>query len=728
MTCASCAATVEKTLQGQRGVRAASVNYANASAQLELETTTTNLNQLKNAVHAAGYELIVDENITPADLEAMQIKAYRRLLLNTTLSIAISLPLVIIAMSGMALHIPYQNFIMWALATPVLAIFGRQFFIGAAKQAAHGKANMDTLVALSTGIAYIFSAFNTLAPRYFAVDSMDAPVYFESAAVVISFILLGKLLEDRAKSTTSSAIKKLMGLQPDFVIRIGLKDKEEQVPLKEVIVGDVLLVKPGDKIPVDGVVTLGESFVNESSITGEPLAVEKSEGKKVFAGTVNQKGSFRFRAEKVGSDTLLAQIIKKVQEAQGSKAPIQKMADKVAGVFVPIVIVIALITLGVWMYFGGSHGLAHGVLSMITVLVVACPCALGLATPTAIIAGVGKGAENGMLIKDAESLETIQKINTIVFDKTGTLTEGLPAVVDIAWKDGADTATLSGIIYGMERLSEHPLADAITSFFQSLDIAPTDVKSFSSIPGSGVTAVYASNIYFAGNLKLLQSMNIALPAELTTKAATWASQANSVVWLANQYTAVCAIAISDKIKIAANAVVGHLKELGIESHMLTGDNEETAYVMAEEAGITQYKAEATPNDKAEYIKQLQRDGKIVAMVGDGINDSQALAQADMSIAMGTGTDIAMDIAKMTLISGDLEQISKAIQLSRRTVATIRQNLFWAFIYNIVALPLAAGALYPLNGFLINPMIAGAAMALSSVSVVTNSLRLKWRRM
>ncbi len=727
MTCASCANTVEKTLNGQKGIKSASVNYANAGALLEYEPGVANVTQIQNAVKAAGYGIIMEESVTPEEIEALNLKAYRKLSMNTTLAIILSVPLVIISMAGMAIHIPYANFIMWGLATPVLALFGKQFFIGAWKQAAHFSANMDTLVALSTGIAYLFSVFNTLYPAYWSQKGLEAPVYFEASAVVICFILIGKLLEDRAKSTTSSAIKKLMGLQPDAVIRMG-KDGEEFIPTSDVQVNDILVVKPGDKIPVDGIVTSGNSYVNESMITGEPIPVEKAAGAKVFAGTINQKGSFQFRAEKIGSETLLSQIIKKVQEAQGSKAPIQKLADKIAGVFVPIVMLIAILTLIVWVVAGGENGFTHGILSMITVLVIACPCALGLATPTAIIAGVGKGAENGILIKDAESLETIHKLNAIVFDKTGTITEGLPDVVDIAWKDNADTSMLSSVLYSMELQSEHPFADAITSFFKKLQMNTVDIGSFSSITGGGVTAVYARNIYFAGNMKLLQSMNILIPDELKEKAKQWAAEANSVIWLANQFSAQAAIAIADKVKLSAPTATRELKEMGMDCYMLTGDNEETAYSVAAEAGITQYRAETSPTDKSEFIKQLQSEGKIVAMVGDGINDSQALAQADVSIAMGTGSDIAMDVAKMTLVSSDLKQIARAILLSRKTVKTIRTNLFWAFIYNIVAIPLAAGALYPVNGFLLNPMIAGAAMAMSSVSVVTNSLRLKWGKL
>ncbi len=721
MTCASCAATVEKTIKGQKGIISAAVNYANASALLEYDGEQINLEKIKNSVHAAGYEIITDETVTAEDIEESNLKGYRKLQLNTTLAVVCSIPLVCIAMFGM--NLPYANFIMWALATPITVVFGRQFFIGAWHQARHFNANMDTLVALSSGIAYLFSVFNTLFPGFWMSKGIMPPVYFEASGIVITFILIGKLLEDRAKATTSSAIKKLMGLQPYSVVRMG-ETGEEDILVQDIKIGDILVVKPGEKIAVDGILTLGSSFVNESMLTGEPVAVEKEEGAKVFAGTINQKGSFQYKAEKIGSETLLAHIIKKVQEAQGSKAPIQKLADKIASIFVPVVLVISLITISVWILAGGENNVIHGILSMITVLVIACPCALGLATPTAIIAGMGKGAEQGILIKDAESLENTRKLNLIVFDKTGTLTEGFPEVVDIAWKENTDSELLSSVLYSMELLSEHPLADAITKFYKELKMKTVEVNSFTSITGSGITAVYARNIYFVGNIKLLRSMNIAIPDSLLEKTKLWTGQANTVIWLANQFSAQAAVAISDKIKLSTPTAIREINEIGLGVYMLTGDNEETAYAIAAESGIKDYKAEVSPVEKADFIKKLQAEGKYVGMVGDGINDGPALAQADVSIAMGAGSDFAMDIAQVTLLTSDLRLLPKSITLSRKTVSTIRQNLFWAFIYNIIAIPLAAGVLYPINGFMLNPMIAGAAMVLSSISVVTNSLRLK----
>lgn len=723
MTCASCARTVENTLKGQRGVKSAAVNYANASALVEYEPVEANLPHIQNVVKGIGYGIIINEDTTAEDIEAINLKEYRKLTVNTILAIILSVPLVAIGMFWM--HMPYANYIMWALSTPVILLFGWRFFKGAVKQALHFSANMDTLVALSTGIAYSFSVYNTLYPQYWTKQGLHAPVYFEASAVVIAFILLGKLLEDKAKTSTSSAIKKLMGLQPRSLFRINQAGEEEIVMIQDVQINDIIVIKPGDKIAVDGTVIEGNSYVDESMISGEPMAVEKRPGAHVFAGTINQKGSFRFRADKIGSDTLLSQIIRKVQEAQGSKAPVQKLADKIAGIFVPVVMALSILAFVLWANFGGEQGFTHGLLALITVLVIACPCALGLATPTAIMVGVGKGAENGILVKDAESLETLHKVTDIIFDKTGTLTEGTPEVVDIAWAADANQQILPSVIYSMELMSEHPLAAAITSFFRHLEIERVQVNAFSSITGSGITALHNGNIYFIGSRKLLDSMNIPVADPLNARAAEWAEHSNIVVWVANPFGALAAIAITDKIKLTSRSAVAILQNMGIVPHMLTGDGERTAYTIAAEAGISSYRSELSPNDKSEYIKQLQAMGKVVAMVGDGINDSQALAQADVSIAMGRGTDIAMDVAKITLMASDLKQIPVAIRLSHKTVKTIRQNLFWAFFYNVIAIPVAAGALYPINGFLLDPMIAGAAMALSSVSVVSNSLLLKW---
>ena len=724
LSCASCAISVETTLQSETGVVNAAVNFANSSASVEYIPGVADINHFKQSIQAIGYDLMIEEDEESIDaLGKLQQSHYQTLRKRTILSIIFSIPLVLIAMVFM--HIPFANYIMWALATPVVIIFGRQFFINAWKQAKHRSANMDTLVAVSTGIAYLFSVFNTLFPQMWTNNGLQAHVYFEAAGVIITFILLGKLMEEKAKSNTSSAIKKLIGLQPKTVVRINNDNSEQVIKISEVQVGDKLVVKPGEKIPVDGLVISGNSFVDESMISGEPIPVEKKKDENVFTGTINQKGSFVFEAKKVGSDTLLAHIIKMVQEAQGSKAPVQKLVDKIAGIFVPVVIGIAILSFITWIIVGGDNALTHGLLAMITVLVIACPCALGLATPTAIMVGVGRGAENGILIKDAESLEQAKNINVIILDKTGTITEGHPQVVDIEWKNEENIPELSQLLYSIESQSEHPLAEAIAHYFQSKDINKINSEHFESTTGTGVSAFYMGKHFYAGSLKMMQEKQILIPGELQSKAEQWLSEANTVIWFSDEKNALASIAIADKIKPTSKEAIQQLQEMGIEVYMVTGDNKKTAAAVSKQAGIKNFKAETLPAEKAAFVKELQQQGKKVAMVGDGINDSQALAQSDVSIAMGKGTDIAMDVAKMTLISSDLNHIPKAIQLSKQTVKVIKQNLFWAFIYNIIGIPVAAGILYSFTGFLLNPMIAGAAMALSSVSVVSNSLRLKW---
>lgn len=724
MSCASCASSAESIVTAQLGVVKAAVNFANTSLQVEYVPTITSPEQLKNAVQGVGYDLVIEDSQEAREaLEDLHRQKLQSLKRKTFLSVGFSVPLVAIGMFFM--NIPYANYIMWILATPVVLIFGRQFFINAWKQAKHRSANMDTLVALSTGIAYLFSVFNTVYPQFWQARGLQAHVYFEVTAVIIAFILLGKWLEEKAKASTSSAIKKLMGLQPKTVTLVHPGGRTMEIPVGQVNTGDTILVKPGEKIPVDGEVIYGESYVDESMISGEPIPVLKNENVKVFAGTINQKGSFQFRAEKVGGETLLAQIIKMVQQAQGSKAPVQKLVDKIAGVFVPVVIGIALLSFASWVILGGENGITQGLLAMVTVLVIACPCALGLATPTAIMVGVGKGAEHGILIKDAEALELAHKVNAIVLDKTGTITNGKPEVTDIFWISENDKNI--DILYSLEKASEHPLADAVTKYFTSL-AKPVSLTNIESITGAGIKGIYNNEVYFVGTKQLLEQNGISLPTEISQWADIQRAGAKTVVFFANDKGVLAVVAIADKIKETSGEAVGRLKDLGIEVYMLTGDNEQTAAAVSSQVGITNYKGEVLPSDKAAFVKKLQAEGKIVAMVGDGINDSHALAEADVSIAMGKGSDIAMDVAKMTLISSDLNRIPEALQLSRKTVRAIRQNLFWAFIYNLIGIPIAAGLLYPITGFLLNPMIAGAAMALSSVSVVTNSLRLRWTKM
>jgi Cu2+-exporting ATPase len=626
------------------------------------------------------------------------------------------------------MDLPYINYWMWLLASPVVLWLGRDFFINAWKQARHRRANMDTLVALSTGISYLFSVFNTLFPSYWHERGLDAHVYFEASAVVVTFILLGKLLEERAKARTSSAIRNLMGLQPNTVALVQEDGTIRDISLAQVAVGDVLLVRPGDRIPVDGRITEGQSYVDESMISGEPVAVAKSAGEGVLGGTINQKGSFRFIAEKVGADTFLAHIIRMVQEAQGSKAPVQKLVDKVAGIFVPVVIGLALLSFVIWWALGGDHGLTYGVLSMVTVLVIACPCALGLATPTAIMVGVGKGAEKGILIRDAENLERAYKVSDLVLDKTGTITEGRPQVTEIRWMNerDQDVNSLQHILFSLEQASEHPLAAAVVDRLRAAS-QPLTLVDIESITGRGVRGRYKGRMYLAGNQQLLEEQGIAPGEEARQWAAEKRAEAQTVVFFADDRMVLAGIAMEDSIRPSAGAAVAALQKDGIVVHMLTGDNLQTAAAVAAKAGIASFRAEVLPDGKSAFVRQLQQEGKIVAMAGDGINDSQALAQADVSIAMGTGSDIALDVAGITLLSDDLTRLPAAIRLSRSTVRAIRQNLFWASIYNLVGIPLAAGLLYPVNGFLLNPMIAGAAMALSSVSVVSNSLRLKLKK-
>lgn len=708
-------------LKNTKGVTSASVNYANQTAVVEFDPALTTPHDLQRAVRSIGYDLVVDVENPQAVKEEADRKHDKEIKSRAIWSAVLSAPVVIISMFFM--NWKTGTYLSMLLSAPVVFYFGRSFFLNALKQARFGKANMDTLVALSTGIAYFFSAFNTFYPEFWHTRGLHAHVYYEAAAVVITFITLGKLLEERAKAKTSSSIKKLMSLQAKTVHAI-INGAETELPISAVKAGNILLVRPGEKIPVDGVVTSGSSFVDESMISGEPVPVEKKEGNNVFAGTINQKGSFEFVAQKVGADTLLSQIIKMVQEAQGSKAPVQKLVDKIAGIFVPVVIGISILTFITWMLTGGHNAFTHALLTSITVLVIACPCALGLATPTAIMVGIGKGAANNILIKDAESLELGHKVNAVVLDKTGTITEGKPRVVEFAWLEGIEnTDYLNTVLFTLEKKSEHPLAEAVTSYLKGT--AEKKTESFESLTGKGIKGRVDGTTYYVGNKKLLEENNCISCSRLDATAEQWEANANTVIWFADSRKVLAAIAVADKVKPTAKSAIEALQRKGIDVYMLTGDTEQTASAVAKQAGIKQYRANMLPSDKADFIRQLQAGGKTVAMVGDGINDAPALAQADVSIAMGKGTDIALDAAKMTLITSDLNVIPKALNLSSKTVKGIRQNLFWAFIYNLIGIPIAAGVLYPVNGFLLDPMIAGAAMALSSVSVVSNSLRLKF---
>ena len=720
MSCASCAARVDKTLNGQPGVQEASVNYAAATAQVVYDADECSPLVLKAAVQQAGYDLLVEtENDITDEAEKAHAARYESLKKRTLWAIVLAVPIMVLSMAFM--HVGWVNYVVWLLSTPVVFVLGRGFFVSAWKQLKHGTCNMDTLVALSTGIAYLFSLFNLFFPQFWLARGIEPHVYFEASSVIIAFILLGRLLEERAKRNTSAAIRKLMGLQPKTVT-VWTSEGERILPITAIRQGDTVVVKPGERIAVDGVVSEGQSYVDESMLSGEPVPVRKQKDAKVYAGTINQKGAFRFVADKIGQDTLLAQIIRMVQDAQGSKAPVQKLVDKIAAVFVPTIIIVALVAFVAWNLLAAENGFTHGLLAMVTVLIIACPCALGLATPTALMVGIGKGAENGILIKDAESLEVARKVDTVVLDKTGTLTEGHPQVTDAIWLE----EEAKHILYSLEKSSEHPLAEAVVKYLKN--IPGREVKDFGVLSGKGVEGYIEGKKYYAGNLTLLQEKGIVLGEALKKKAESWTSEAKTVIALADEQKALGVLAITDRLKPTTVQAIEELHKQGIEVWMLTGDQPEAAREVAKQVGIAHYQAGVLPQEKATFVQVLQAKGKKVAMVGDGINDSAALAQADLSIAMGQGSDIAMDTAMVTILSSDLVKISETIRLSQLTVRTIQQNLFWAFFYNLIGVPIAAGVLYPINGFLLNPMIGGAAMAFSSVSVVTNSLRLRRKRM
>ena len=726
--CAACAARVGKVLNAQDGVTEANVNYASATALVEYDTDRCSPESLRKAVEEAGYGLITDVENEEEAAEAERLKQYRALRRQTAGAVIGAVPVFVLSMFFMDLR--WGQWVTFVLSTVVLFVFGRRFFINAWRQLRHGAVNMDTLVAGSTGVAWLFSVFNLFFPDFWLSRGIEPHLYFEAASVIVAFILIGRLLEARAKRKTSGAIRALMGLQPKTVTVVAADGTEKEVPVQWAQPGDVIAVRPGERVAVDGTVLSGESYVDESMLSGEPVPVHKQPDAKVFAGTINQKGAFRFRADRTGRDTVLSQIIRMVQDAQGSKAPVQNMVDKVASVFVPVIMGIALVTFAAWWILAPSDGFIHGLLSMITVLIIACPCALGLATPTALIVGIGKGASNGILIKDAASLEVARKVDTVVLDKTGTLTEGRPEVVDQCWVP--DSGALRSVLSALESLSEHPLAEAVVSALRpepDKESQPVpEIVSFENIPGKGVRGVCGGMTYFAGNLDLLSSNNIEPSDELLARAGEWLAQARTVIWFADSTRALAAVAVTDRIKSTSAEAVAKLHHMGIRTVMLTGDNEASAAAVARQTGIDEFRAGVLPQDKAAFVKKLQDEGHKVAMIGDGINDSAALARADLSIAMGGGSDIAMDAAMITILSSDLMKVPDAIRLSHLTVRTIRQNLFWAFIYNIIAVPVAAGVLYPINGFLLNPMIGGAAMALSSVSVVTNSLRLRGKKL
>ena len=724
MHCAACANNVEKIVKKQEGVEDASVNLAAAVLTVDFNSDVVSPEQLKDAVMKIGFDLIIDEDNSMEEQEEAEHSYYEQLQRKTVVAWIFALPVAFMGMFFM--DFPGINWWMLVLSLPVLFYSGHAFYVNAWKQAKHFTSNMDTLVALSTSIAFLFSLFNTLYPRFWYEQGLEPHVYYEAATVIIAFVLVGKLMEEKAKGKTSMAIRKLMGLQPKTA-RILRDGKEEDILISELKKGDKVSVRPGERVPVDGLIVEGDTFIDESMISGEPIPVEKKLNDKVLAGTINQNGAFVMSAEKVGRETVLAQIIRMVQEAQGSKAPVQRIVDKVTAVFVPTVLAIAILTFIVWMIVGGVDDFSYAMLSAVSVLVIACPCALGLATPTALMVGIGKGAEAHILIKDAVALEQMRKVDTVVLDKTGTVTEGRPTVT--GWlHDAGWVNEHKGILYAAELKSEHPLALAIVEELKKDGNKPAIIDSFESRTGRGIVVTRGGKTYWAGSHRLLNDFGAKVSDLLKSMVEEYERSGKSLVYFGEESTLLAVIVISDKVKPTSIQAVKQMQAEGKYVVLLTGDGHLTAQNVAGEINANRFIAEALPDDKENVIKELQREGRVVAMVGDGINDSQALARADVSIAMGKGTDIAMDVAMVTLMTSDLLLLPKAFKLSRKTVRLIHQNLFWAFIYNLIGIPIAAGILFPMYGILLNPMIASAAMACSSGSVVLNSLSLNWRKL
>lgn len=722
MSCAACAARVGKCVSSLDGVTDASVNFAASTLSVVFDPDVASPDIIRKAVETAGYGLVTDmaEGAERARME--NLRSVGSLKRRTAAAIVLALPLIAVGMFFMDAE--WAGWVSWLLATPLLFWLGRGFFISAWKQLRHRSANMDTLVAMSTGVAYLYSLSNLLFPSFWLQRGVEPHLYFEASGVVIAFVLLGRLLESKARRNTMDTIRKLAGLRPDTVLRQLPSGGTETVGLASIEAGDILVARPGERIACDGCVVDGESYVDESMLSGEPLPVEKMPGSQLFAGTVNGNGFLSYRADKVGENTVLANIIRLVQDAQGSKAPVQRLVDKVAAVFVPTIIGVAVVTFAAWAVFGGAEGVTRGLSAMVTVLVIACPCALGLATPTAVMAGVGRGAENGILIKDAESIETACKVDSVVFDKTGTLTEGRPVATAVVWSNGDNF--LRNVLFALEKRSEHPVASAVAAYLDK-DASCGDalvVEGFRSLTGLGVEGRVEGRLFYVGNRRLLEERGVFIGAALDAVVAGRVALAESVVWFADETAALAVAFVSDTARHEAAAAVAELKRAGMEVFMLTGDREAAASAVASVCGIERFESGMLPADKSEFIRRLQSGGRIVAMVGDGINDSAALAQADLGVAMGSGSDTAAEAAGVMIISSDLTKLPTAFALSRLTVRTIRQNLFWAFIYNVVGVPVAAGILYPFCGFMLNPMVAGAAMAMSSVCVVANSLRIK----
>ncbi len=735
MTCASCAASVERSLSRAAGVHSAHVNFATEKATVAYQPGVASPATLKEAVVNAGYG-VTDRppDTSAADRQAAldQQKAAAYTKLKRRFWVAVGLAAVIMPLSMLmlweplarAVPMPVLNYILLALTLPVLLYSGREFYSSAWNGFTHRTANMDTLIAVGTGAAFLYSLAATVVPGYFLRRGVVPEVYYDTTVTIIALILLGKVLELRAKTQTSAAIRTLMGLQAKTA-RVVRGFQEVDLPIEQVQLGDVVVVRPGGKVATDGVLTEGQSAVDEAMLTGESLPVEKHVGDPVFGATLNKTGAFRFRVSKVGADTMLAQIVKLVEDAQGSRAPIQRLADKVSAIFVPTVVVIALLTFVLWFDLAPMQTrLPLALVNSVAVLIIACPCALGLATPTAIMVSTGKGAEYGVLIRNAEALEKAYKVDAVLLDKTGTITRGEPAVTDFVSAAGQTAAKLLPLVAALERMSEHPLAEAVVRYADAQGAAKLEATGFRAVEGKGAVATVGGQALLIGNRRLLADESVALPDALTTQAAQLLDQAKTVLYVAVGGQAVALVGVADVVRDTSAAAIAQLQQLGIEVVMMTGDNPQTAAKVAGQVGIMRYFAEVLPADKASKVKELQAEGRTVAMVGDGLNDAPALAQADIGLAMGGGTDVAVEAAGITLMRSDLQGVVTAIDLSRQTIRTIKQNLFFAFIYNVLGIPVAAGLLYPFTGWLLSPMLAAGAMALSSVSVLTNSLRLR----
>lgn len=743
MHCASCAAVITKKISKLANVQGVTVNYASEKAKIEHDPSLTSISDINQEIEKLGYrvsELHEETNSSHSDHlksnnnELETLKNKTQFILPITIAVFFLMMWDIVSRSvsfvpNLPIPMSLFNTLSMLIATVALFWVGSPYLLGVGRFIKYRIANMDTLIGIGTLVAYIYSLLVTLLPQIRSVLDVPEYTYFDVTIVVIGFITFGKYLEASSKKKTGAAIEKLLGLQAKtaLVLRDG---KELEIPQTEVVHNDLIVIKPGTKIPVDGVITEGSSFVDESMISGEPIPVEKKVGDNVVAGTLNTNGTFIFKATKVGSETLLSHIIKMVEEAQGSKAPIEALVDQISARFVPVVLVVATLALLVWLtvgvsFIGFSSALSLGILSFVSVLVIACPCALGLATPTAVIVGVGKGAQNGILVKDAATLEKLHKVNTVVVDKTGTLTMGKPALVNVENLSNRSDIEILQILASLESKSEHPIAHAIVNYAKENKIEISNVQDFSIIQGKGLKAYLQNHEFFAGNLKLIEDIGLKFEKDLLFK---YTSEGKTPVILATKEEVLGFVMVADEIKGEAKQAVSDLHKLGIKVVMLTGDDERTARYIATLVGIDEVVAHVLPEDKLRKIEALQAQGLVVAMAGDGVNDAPALAKADVGIAMGTGTDVAIESAGITLLGGDISKLVKAIRLSKMTMRGIRQNLFWAFIYNVVGIPLAAGAFYPLFGWLLNPIFAGFAMAMSSVSVVSNSLRIKAKKL